>query len=174
MNILKQILYIVRYAIGLALFILFIHNASGKGICNIQSDSTTMAYIFFFIITLAIILEIGFIIARTRSLKIEDNERKIIARAALFLFDSTYIMLAAITAFAMLYSFFPVLNVEDLTCQNALYFSMVTFTTLGYGDILPNDQFKIIAAGEALLGYMTLGLIVGYAGSLFNIEPSKS
>lgn len=174
MNILKRILYILRYAIGFVLFLMFIGFASGKGICNIQSDSIIMAYISFLIITLALILELGLIIIRTRSLKTEDKEKKIIARAALFLFDSIYIILAAITAFAILYTLFPVLKVEDLTCQNALYFSMVTFTTLGYGDILPNEQFKIIAAGEAILGYITLGLIVGYAGSLFNIESSKS
>ena len=110
MNILKWILYNVRYAIGFTLFYIFIVFASGKGTCNIQSDSTIIAYISFLIITLALIFELGLIIVRTRSLKTEDKERKIIARAALFLFDSTYIMLAVITSFAILYIYFLIIH----------------------------------------------------------------
>lgn len=163
----------MRYAIGSALFLIFILFASDKGNCNIQSQSTTMAYIGFLIIILVLSLELGLIIVRTRSVETEEKETKIIARAALFLFDSIYIILAAITAFAILYTLFPVIKGETISCLDALYFSMVTFTTLGYGDLTPNDPFKIIAAGEAIFGYITLGLIVGYAGSLFNIESNK-
>lgn len=44
---------------------------------------------------------------------------------------------------------------------NSAYFSVVTFTTLGYGDILPTSTLlKIIAASEALAGALTMGLIV--------------
>jgi hypothetical protein len=41
------------------------------------------------------------------------------------------------------------------------YFSAVTFTTLGYGDILPaTGVLKLVCASEALVGGLSLGLIV--------------
>ena len=49
-------------------------------------------------------------------------------------------------------------NTTDLL--NALYFSVVTFTTLGYGDILPIGISKLFAGIEALLGGFILALFV--------------
>lgn len=45
----------------------------------------------------------------------------------------------------------------------AIYFSIVTFTTLGYGDFQPVVGLRLIAATQALLGYLFLGLLVGAA-----------
>ena len=50
------------------------------------------------------------------------------------------------------------LNIEHLL--NSLYFSVVTFTTLGYGDILPLGISKFFAGFEALLGGFILALFV--------------
>ena len=41
---------------------------------------------------------------------------------------------------------------------SALYFSMTTFVTLGYGDFAPQGWFKLIAATEGLLGVTLLAL----------------
>lgn len=41
-----------------------------------------------------------------------------------------------------------------------LYFSIVTFTTLGYGDFQPTEAARLFAAVEALLGYVILGVFV--------------
>lgn len=44
------------------------------------------------------------------------------------------------------------------------YFSFVTFTTLGFGDIRPvNELAQVLVVGEVLLGYVMLGLLVFYA-----------
>lgn len=43
---------------------------------------------------------------------------------------------------------------------NAIYFSVVTFTTLGYGDISPVGVARFIAALEAFLGSFTMALFV--------------
>ena len=50
-----------------------------------------------------------------------------------------------------------------LSCiTDSLYYSTVTFTTLGYGDILPsNEKMKLLSASEALLGAITMGLVIG-------------
>ncbi|MBD8532284.1 MULTISPECIES: potassium channel family protein [unclassified Massilia] len=45
--------------------------------------------------------------------------------------------------------------------MNCLYFSMVTFSTLGYGDILPKTSLaRLLCGSEALLGAFTMGLVV--------------
>ncbi|MFY2509515.1 ion channel [Vibrio pectenicida] len=43
---------------------------------------------------------------------------------------------------------------------NSLYFSVVTFTTLGYGDISPVGFARFVAALEAFLGSFTMALFV--------------
>jgi hypothetical protein len=43
---------------------------------------------------------------------------------------------------------------DPTTC---LYFSAVTFTTLGYGDFAPTPDARLIAAFEAFFGYLFLG-----------------
>jgi hypothetical protein len=42
--------------------------------------------------------------------------------------------------------------------RDFLYFSIVTWTTVGYGDIKPSPDSRMFAASEALLGYLTMGL----------------
>lgn len=44
---------------------------------------------------------------------------------------------------------------------DSLYFSIVTWTTLGYGDFSPTKDLRLIAAIEALLGFLYMGLFVG-------------
>jgi len=41
-----------------------------------------------------------------------------------------------------------------------LYFSIITWTTVGYGDILPTNPSRMIAASEAMLGYISMGLYI--------------
>lgn len=47
------------------------------------------------------------------------------------------------------------------TILNSLYFSLVTFSTVGYGDLKPHGIFsKLVASGEALIGALLLALLV--------------
>ena len=41
--------------------------------------------------------------------------------------------------------------------QQAFYFSMVTYTTLGYGDIVLGEQWRILSAFEAANGIIMFG-----------------
>lgn len=43
---------------------------------------------------------------------------------------------------------------------DAIYFSVVTWTTLGYGDIIPSLESRPIAAMEALAGYLVMSLLI--------------
>ena len=42
--------------------------------------------------------------------------------------------------------------------EPALYFSTVTFTTLGYGDVLLDDRWRLMASLEAANGIIIFGL----------------
>lgn len=46
---------------------------------------------------------------------------------------------------------------------DSVYFSAVTFSTLGYGDFRPCEASRLWAALEAIIGNLHLGLIVGTA-----------
>jgi uncharacterized membrane protein len=46
--------------------------------------------------------------------------------------------------------------------SDCLYFSIVTWTTLGYGDIKPTPESRWIAASEAMMGYVFMGLYVTF------------
>jgi len=48
----------------------------------------------------------------------------------------------------------------DSSLKECLYFSVVTFTTLGYGDYSPKSSFQLIAVFEAFLGAFTIALFV--------------
>ncbi len=45
--------------------------------------------------------------------------------------------------------------------SDSLYFSIVTWTTLGYGDFSPTNDLRLIASIQALLGYLSMGLYIG-------------
>ncbi len=79
---------------------------------------------------------------------------------------------AIIFVFAGVYRGYGLIHAEHATAladwNTPLYFSMVTLTTLGYGDVTPASGIRLIAAIQALLGYLNLGLIVGVASELIN------
>lgn len=47
-----------------------------------------------------------------------------------------------------------------LSFPEAIYFSIVTWTTLGYGDLKPLKYVKYIAAIEAFLGYFFMAIFI--------------
>ena len=75
--------------------------------------------------------------------------------------------LATIILFALL--FFSLNAVTDIVTPDSaiklsdcLYYSTITFTTVGYGDIIPKPQtlFRLIAACEAFTGVFLTGLFI--------------
>ncbi|MCK5108293.1 MAG: pentapeptide repeat-containing protein, partial [Methanosarcinales archaeon] len=50
---------------------------------------------------------------------------------------------------------------QDVSLYDAFYFSMTTFTTLGYGDLYPADRYRMVAVMiEGLLGWLILALFL--------------
>ena len=59
--------------------------------------------------------------------------------------------------------------------DTALYFSTVTFSTLGYGDVLPHPEWRLFTALEGVNGFLLIGWSTAYlvaAGT--RIGPFKS
>ena len=46
--------------------------------------------------------------------------------------------------------------------EDAIYFSTVTFSTLGYGDITPPAGWRVFAALEAMNGFILIGWSIAY------------
>jgi Ion channel len=68
-----------------------------------------------------------------------------------------------IVVFAVIYSKSGLIyngQMQSVTFWDGLYFSITTWTTLGYGDFSALPHMRIITSVEALLGYIGMGIFV--------------
>ena len=81
----------------------------------------------------------------------------------------------AIMTFATIYRFGGLISPSGEISNNphdALYFSLVTWTTLGFGDFQPSDAVRYWAGIEAILGTLFTPLLL--AAIIFSADLSKS
>lgn len=55
------------------------------------------------------------------------------------------------------------------TFSEAIYFSLVTYTTLGYGDVVLADQFRILGAMESITGVLMFGITTAFLVGYFEV-----
>jgi len=80
-----------------------------------------------------------------------------------------------ITGFASIYKFSGLINGSNEITHHpidALYFSLVTWTTLGYGDLHPTEPVRLLAALEAMLGTLFIPLLL--AAIIFTLQSNQS
>jgi hypothetical protein len=72
--------------------------------------------------------------------------------------------------FARSYYVFGLLDQGKLTTDSStcLYFSFITWTTVGFGDVTPTRATRMLAACEAVLGYFVMAGLVGLLVVTFN------
>lgn len=50
--------------------------------------------------------------------------------------------------------------IQNLDGKTAIYFSLVSFTTLGFGDIYPLGDFRFLSVLQAFLGWITIAMLI--------------
>ena len=81
-------------------------------------------------------------------------------------FDGLVSIVLSILSFALAYRALGIIgpNMElAVEITDFIYFSAVTFSTLGFGDFRPHADARLLAALQAILGNLHLGVIVGAA-----------
>ena len=65
-------------------------------------------------------------------------------------------------------------NIVVHSFSSSLYFSIVTWTTLGYGDFQPTESARLWAATEAMFGYIFMAFLISSFVSLLLQERKNS
>ncbi|GEM53536.1 two pore domain potassium channel family protein [Empedobacter brevis] len=80
---------------------------------------------------------------------------------------------AQCTIWAATFYFNP--NIDNLySFEEAIYFSLITFTTVGYGDVVIDSEWKILAGLEAINGIMMVGWSTALMFSYLQIILKKN
>ncbi|MCI5075688.1 potassium channel family protein [Oricola sp.] len=70
--------------------------------------------------------------------------------------------------------FYYVLNVFG-DFETALYFSTTTFSTVGYGDLVTSEQWRILAGLESVNGFLLIGWSTAYlVAASMRVGPFKA
>jgi hypothetical protein len=104
---------------------------------------------------------------------------RIVTQAHLYTAVNIYLLLALLwaTLYLALDAFDPgSIQVGSHPAEretNLLYFSLVTLSTIGYGDIVPlSGESRILAALEGVTGVLYIAITVALLISRFRVEPS--
>jgi voltage-gated potassium channel Kch len=91
------------------------------------------------------------------------------AKLILVLITAFFSHAAQILLYALTYLWFVnVLGIgafkglTELTLLDSLYFSAETFTSLGFGDIVPSGPLQLLAGSETLIGLLLIGWSASY------------
>ncbi len=100
----------------------------------------------------------------------------VLIRVALWMLSAHLVEMAVWAWFLVWQHVFP-------DSRTAFYFSAVTYTTVGYGDLVLPEQWRILAAGEGLTGILMCGWSTGvffavvsrmYSEAIAGIEKTVS
>ena len=131
----------------------------------------------FAICTLTVVMHMGGLVLlmafmRARSGRIRPHQS--------VLRQAGFIMLLVIGLFAIhaveiwTYALLYLVLGEFNTLESGLYFATTTFTTLGYGDVLLSQQWRLVGAIEGFNGFLLIGwstaFLVSVIGRLRAIE----
>jgi len=116
------------------------------------------------VITINVIVQaVAFVVLTKRTQNHFSDKKAAISNLAIgrililsFLFI-TLIHFIQTFVWALCYYLNPFTQVDFSSFSEALYFSFVTFTTLGYGDITLSSNWRLLSGIEAINGIMLIG-----------------
>ena len=94
-------------------------------------------------------------------------------------FSGMFTMIVVVSSYASAYSNIGLKEDKGSVSQNfwdGLYFSMTTFTTLGYGDLsIANREFRLLTSAEAFTGIVFMPITTAFFWMLItsSIPPEK-
>jgi len=81
------------------------------------------------------------------------------------------ILIIIVNIFAIIYWRYGLIqngNHVEISYFTSIYFSITTWTTLGYGDFSPVERIRHITSIQAILGYVSLGVLISLASGYMN------
>ena len=90
-----------------------------------------------------------------------------------FMTYAYFLIAALVVSFAHIFHIYGLRDGEAVVrdLDSAIYFSLVTWTTIGYGDLCPTPEVRIAAGLEGVLGAVTFATMFGMAFA--KIDPGK-
>lgn len=96
-------------------------------------------------------------------LRIASRAKLLVVVFAAFLAHLAEILLYAVAIYALVrYAHLGTLGAGRFSLDTALYFSAETYTSLGYGDVIPVGDLRLVAGVEALNGLLLIGWSASY------------
>jgi hypothetical protein len=160
--------YFNHIGIGLLVFswMCLVLRRKRRGYTTFLVDSFSMIY--------AVIYPIGIVYISALSI---NTPRVLIDNHYLVMFVAACILMIALASFARLYHMVGITEIatgeRSKSMLDCLYYSIITWTTVGYGDFVPmSRRSRMVAATESLLGYVTMAALV--AGILAGLAASHT
>lgn len=89
------------------------------------------------------------------------------------LWTMAYMLVGRLSPDAFAFSTGPEIS-HEMNRFNAFYFSFVTLSTVGYGDIAPvSKAARMLAVGEAMTGMLYVAVLIARLVSLYSAVPPK-
>ena len=74
--------------------------------------------------------------------------------------DAAYYQYRRLSQANKKWSYSKLYDINQVSFWYAFYFSLVTFTTVGYGDWYPEDMYRKFVMSEGVLGWLLLALFI--------------
>jgi len=86
------------------------------------------------------------------------------------------IFILIIVAFGVIYFEYGIKDASSQSRSSRLadcvYFSVITWTTVGYGDFVPDSRVsRVVAAYEALWGYISMAALIAAIAAMLTPNP---
>jgi hypothetical protein len=112
----------------------------------------------------------------TLSLNLQPVHFKFVTERLYFVAKALLLPINALLSYAVLYRAFGLIDGEVPTSDpvTCLYFSVLTWTTLGYGDVRPSRSARLLAASEAVVGYIVMAALIAVFATYLRYFRNRS